>query len=115
MKHEHIIKEIAPGSIADELGLAPGDRLLAINDQEIEDVFDYHFFVNDEELTLLVEKQNGEQWELEIEKDIEEDLGIEFDKGLMDEYQVFQKVLEEQWPHWEEIISQGDRLLKRKF
>ena len=86
MKHEHIIKEIAPGSIADELGLAPGDRLLAINDQEIEDVFDYHFFVNDEELTLLVEKQNGEQWELEIEKDIEEDLGIEFDKGLMDEY-----------------------------
>lgn len=36
-------------------------------------------------------------------------------QGLMDEYQVFQKVLEEQWPHWEEIISQGDRLLKRKF
>ena len=36
-------------------------------------------------------------------------------QGLMDEYQVFQKVLEEQWPHWEEIISQGDGLLKRKF
>lgn len=36
-------------------------------------------------------------------------------QGLMDEYQVFQKVLEEQWPPWEEIISQGDRLLKRKF
>lgn len=36
-------------------------------------------------------------------------------QGLMDEYQLFQKVLEEQWPHWEEIISQGDRLLKRKF
>ena len=36
-------------------------------------------------------------------------------QGLMDEYQVFQEVLEEQWPYWEEIISQGDGLLKRKF
>ena len=49
MKHEHRIKEIEAGSIADELGLEPGDRLLAINDNEIEDVFDYHYYVNDEE------------------------------------------------------------------
>lgn len=86
MKHEHIIKAIEPGSIADELGIEPGDKLLAINDEEIEDVFDYHFYVNDEELILLVEKPDGEQWEWEIEKDYEEDLGIEFEQGLMDEY-----------------------------
>lgn len=86
MTHEHIMKRIEPGSIAEELGLEPGDKLLAINDTEIEDVFDYHFYVNDEELTLLVEKADGEQWELEIEKDYEEDLGIEFEQGLMDEY-----------------------------
>lgn len=86
MKHEHRIKEIEAGSIADELGLEPGDRLLAINDNEIEDVFDYHYYVNDEELVLLVEKPDGEQWELEIEKDYEEDLGIVFEQGLMDEY-----------------------------
>ena len=36
---------------------------------EIEDVFDYHFYVNDEYLTLLIEKADGEEWELEIEKD----------------------------------------------
>ena len=86
MKHAHIIKEVLSGSIAEELGLEPGDRLLAINDEEIEDVFDYHYYVNDEELVLLVEKADGEQWELEIEKDLEEDLGIIFEQGLMDEY-----------------------------
>ena len=85
MKHAHIIKEVLSGSIAEELGLEPGDRLLAINDEEIEDVFDYHYYVNDEELVLLVEKADGEQWELEIEKVLEEDLGIVFEQGLMDE------------------------------
>ena len=57
-----------------------------INDQEIEDVFDYHFLANEEYLTVLIEKPDGEQWELEIEKEYEEDLGIEFEQGLMDEY-----------------------------
>lgn len=86
MKHEHMIKDVLPGSIADELGIEAGDKLISINDNEIEDVFDYHFYVNDEELVLLIEKPNGEEWELEIEKDYEEDLGIEFEQGLMDEY-----------------------------
>ena len=86
MKHEHIVKEIEAGSIAEELGIEPGDKLISINDQEIEDVFDYHFYVNDEELVLLIEKPDGEEWELEIEKDFEEDLGIIFEQGLMDEY-----------------------------
>jgi len=86
MKHRHLIKSVLPGSIAEELEIEAGDRLISINDSEIEDVFDYHFYVNDEYLTLLIEKKNGEEWELEIEKDYEEDLGIEFEQGLMDEY-----------------------------
>lgn len=86
MRHEHVVRAVEPGSIADELGIEPGDKLLSINDNEIEDVFDYHFYVNDEELVLLIEKPDGEEWELEIEKDYEEDLGIEFEQGLMDEY-----------------------------
>ena len=86
MKHEHIVKSIVPGSIADEMGIEAGDKLISINDAAIEDVFDYHFLVNDEELVILIEKANGEEWELEIEKDYEEDLGIEFEQGLMDEY-----------------------------
>lgn len=86
MKHEHIVKAVEPGSIAEEMGICPGDKLLSINETEIEDVFDYHFYVNDEELVLLIQKPDGEEWELEIEKDYDEDLGIVFEQGLMDEY-----------------------------
>ena len=85
-KNKHIIKMVQPGSIAEELEIEPGDELISINDQKIEDVFDYHYLVNDDYLTVLIRKTNGEEWELEIEKDYEEDLGIEFDNGLMDEY-----------------------------
>lgn len=86
MKHEHIIKSVEEGSIAWELGIEPGDSLLQINGSIIEDVFDYHYYTNDEELLILIQKENGEEWELEIEKDYDEDLGIEFEQGLMDEY-----------------------------
>ena len=85
-KHEHIVSDIVPGSIAEELGIRPGDKLLAIDGHEIEDIFDYQFYVEDEEIVLLIEKPDGEQWELEIEKEADEDLGTEFGQGLMDEY-----------------------------
>ncbi len=85
-KHEHVIKNVLPDSIAEEMGIEPGDKLISINDSEVGDVFDYHFLVNDEDLVLLIKKPDGEEWELEIEKDFEEDLGIEFEQGLMDEY-----------------------------
>ncbi len=86
MKHEHTIKKVCPGSIAQEMGIEPGDVLLSIDGNEIGDVFDYHFYINDEYITVLIRKPYGEEWELEIEKDYEEDLGIEFEQGLMDEY-----------------------------
>lgn len=82
----HVITGIAPDSIAEELGLKPGDRLISINDTEIKDVFDYHYLTNDDELTLFVVTAEGEEWELEVEKEYEDDLGIEFDEGLMDKY-----------------------------
>lgn len=85
-KCRHIIREVEAGSIAEELELAPGDELLSINGQEIEDVFDYHYLMNDEYIEVLVQKADGEQWELEVEKDYEEDLGIVFENSLMDEY-----------------------------
>ncbi|MBP3729251.1 MAG: DUF512 domain-containing protein, partial [Lachnospiraceae bacterium] len=60
--------------------------ILAINDQEVEDILDYGFMCREEELELLVETAEGEQILFEIEKDEEEDLGLSFEEGLMDEY-----------------------------
>ena len=82
----HKIKEVLPGSIAQELELTAGDVLLQINNEELEDIFDYQFLIQDEYLEILIEKSFGEIWELEIEKDMEEDLGLVFENGLMDEY-----------------------------
>ena len=85
-KHEHIVKSLMPGGIGEELGIEPGDKLLAINGNEIQDVFDYYYYEESEQLLRLIEKPDGEEWELEIEKDEDESLGIEFDQSLMDEY-----------------------------
>ena len=85
-KQEHIIKEVYPGSIAEELEIEAGDTLLAVNGQEIEDVFDYRFLIKDEYIEALIRKGDGEEWLLEIEKEYEDDLGFEFENGLMSEY-----------------------------
>ncbi len=86
MSKKHIIDKIVPGSIAEELELEKGDCLISVNGQEIEDVFDYHYLINDEYLEVVIQKADGEVWELEIEKEYQEDLGIEFENGLMDDY-----------------------------
>ena len=85
-KNLHIISRVLPDSIGEELELEPGDALLSINGQPVEDVFDYRYLMNDEFVTLLIRKKNGEEWELEVEKEYEDDLGVEFENSLMDEY-----------------------------
>lgn len=83
---EHVIKKVLPGSIAEELEIEAGDVLLSIDNTDIEDIFDYQFLIQDTYLEVLVRKQDGEEWLLEIDKEYDEDLGIEFENGLMDEY-----------------------------
>lgn len=82
----HVIQEIEPGSIAEELGLEPGDAILEINGQPIEDVFDYRLMCQEEYLELLVRGADGDEAIFEVEKDDDEDLGIVFENGLMDDY-----------------------------
>ena len=85
-KQEHIIKNVIKGSIAEEMEMEPGDCLVAINGEEIEDIFDYQFMIQDTYVEVLIRKPDGEEWLLEIDKDADEDLGIEFVNGLMDDY-----------------------------
>lgn len=88
MKKEkgHLIKSVKEGSIAEEMEIEAGDVLLEINGEKMEDVFDYHYAINDEYIEILIRKPDGEEWILEIDKEVDEDLGIEFEQGLMDDY-----------------------------
>jgi len=83
--HRIEISGVQKNSIADELGIEPGDFLVSINEQVIQDVFDYRFQCADSHLTMEIEKKNGESWQFDIEKDEAEDLGIEFAMPLLDE------------------------------
>ena len=82
----HKILTVEEGSIAEEIGIEAGDFIVSINGNEIKDIFDYRYMLNDQEITILFEKANGEEWEIDIEKDEYDDLGLGFGKGLMDEY-----------------------------
>lgn len=85
-KNQHIINQVAPDSIAEELEIEAGDILLEINGNKIEDIFDYQYYTQDEYIEVLIQKPSGEEWLLEIDKDYDEDLGISFENGLMDDY-----------------------------
>jgi len=86
MKNKKIrITVVQPGSIAEELEIRPGDYLVSVNGNAVHDVFDYRFYTADDFITIEIENQNGEVWSAEIEKDEDEDLGLEFENPLMDE------------------------------
>lgn len=72
------IEKVLAGSIAEEMEIEPGDRLVAVNGHQLRDIIDYNFFCAEEELTLEVVKQDGEVWELEIEREADESLGLIF-------------------------------------
>lgn len=78
------VSRVYLGSIAEEVEIAPGDYLLKINDKEVNDILDYKFLSSDEDITLEIEKENGELWEIPIEKEFGEDLGMEFEEFLLD-------------------------------
>jgi len=80
-----IITFVETNSIADELGIVPGDLLINMNGELVCDVFDYRFHSADGKLTLTIGKQNGEIIEFSIEKDEMEDLGLDFENPLIDE------------------------------
>jgi len=68
------------------MGIEAGDVLLSVNDNEIEDVFDYRYLMKDEYVEVLVRKADGEEWLLEIDKDYDEELGVTFENSLMSDY-----------------------------
>ncbi len=82
--HPALITKVLPDSIASEIGFEPGDRLIAINGNQPRDLIDYQFLCADEVLSLTVLDATGKTHQIEIEKDYDEDLGLEFDTALFD-------------------------------
>lgn len=73
-----IIDRVMPASIAEELEIEPGDRLLSVNGNILRDVIDYNYYGADDVLVLELEKADGELWELEVEREEGESLGLTF-------------------------------------
>ncbi len=78
-----VVSKVQTGSIADELGILAGDEIVSINDELPNDIFEYSFLVQEEELKLRVRRGNEEQT-VEIEKDYEDDLGLSFESAVFD-------------------------------
>ena len=74
------IANVENGSIGEELELVPGDKIIAVDGREIEDIIDFQYLTADEEFILLIEKMDGELWELEIEQSADEYLGLSFEQ-----------------------------------
>lgn len=78
------ISRVLPESIAEEMGFEIGDAIVSVNGQQPRDLIDYQFFCADEFLELEVLDRRGRSHHLEIEKDYDEDLGLEFETALFD-------------------------------
>ncbi|NJN87167.1 MAG: TIGR03279 family radical SAM protein [Leptolyngbyaceae cyanobacterium SL_7_1] len=79
-----LITRVLPDSIAGEVGFEAGDRLVAINGQRPRDLLDYQFLCADEVLELEVLDSRGQTHHVAIEKDYDDDLGLEFETALFD-------------------------------
>ena len=79
-----IILRVLEGSIAEELELVPGDKILSVNDMPLRDIIDFSFAMADEEIELLVEHADGEQELIAFDKDYDEDFGVEFERAVFD-------------------------------
>lgn len=78
------ISRVLPDSIASEIGFEPGDAIVSINQTQPRDLIDYRFLCSDEYLELEVMDQEGDLHQIEIEKDYDDDLGLEFETALFD-------------------------------
>ncbi|MEG3901858.1 TIGR03279 family radical SAM protein [Microcoleus sp. B4-C5] len=79
-----LITKVIPDSICAEMGFEPGDSIVAVNGQKPRDLIDYQFLCADEFLELEVLDTKGKTHKLEIEKEYDEDLGVEFETALFD-------------------------------
>ena len=79
-----LIVAVEDESIADDIGITAGDTLISIDGREVNDILDYRFWTQTEEMEMQIMKANGSIWSVEIEKEYDDDLGLAFDDILFD-------------------------------
>lgn len=79
-----VVSEVLENSIAQELEIEKGDKIISINNEKPQDMIDYRYMMCSEEIELEIEKTNGETEIYEIEKDFDEDLGVVFESAVFD-------------------------------
>jgi len=79
-----VVVAVEPGSIGEDLGFEPGDQLLSINGIRPRDLIDYRYLCVEEELHLEVRDAAGELHQVDLEKDADDGLGLEFSEALFD-------------------------------
>jgi len=86
LNSSHKIAQIMEDSPAEKAGLAPGDIIKKINDVELVDIFDYHYYSDDADITVELLHEDGTTSSVFVQKEEGEDLGVIFCNGLMDDY-----------------------------
>ncbi len=84
-KNYHVVTRVCPNSIAEKSGILEGDELVSINGERIVDIFDYRYDIICSHVDLVI-RRDGNEMTVSMDKDEEDDLGLEFTEGLMDEY-----------------------------
>ena len=82
--HPAVVKSVEAGSIGEEIGLQRGDKIVTINGHHPRDLIDYQFLTSEEEIELEIIDETGELHTIELEKDIDDNLGIKFTEALFD-------------------------------
>src|SRR5512136_316044 len=75
--HAGVIAAVEPGSLASDLGLIPGDELLAVNGHPVEDVIDVQFYSAQEHVELTV-RRDGKAFTVGGDREYDQPLGLEF-------------------------------------
>jgi putative radical SAM enzyme (TIGR03279 family) len=80
-----LVSAVRPGSLADEARIEAGDAIVSVDGRVLRDVVDFQFYAAGHEVQVAIKKANGLDDLVLFEKDIDEDLGIEFERATWDE------------------------------
>lgn len=80
-----LVSAVTPGSLAEEAGIEPGDAIVSVDGRILRDVVDFQFYATGHEVEVAIKKANGLDDLVLFEKDIDEDLGIEFERATWDD------------------------------